>query len=74
MWKTRTNNRTLPTRLPLIERHQKETQYPRWYKDATGKELWNEESNEVPQENRDVWGNINLMDDWWDQYTDSSIL
>ena len=43
-----TNNKTLPKRLPSIERQQKETQYPGWYKDTKGKELWSGEDDEVP--------------------------
>ena len=68
MWKPETDNRILPTRLPPIEGQQKETQDLRWHKDATGKVLWIGEDNELSQ------GNIDLMDGWQDQYTDSSVL
>ena len=46
MWKPETNNKTLPTRLPLMEEQQKETQYPGWHKDTTGKGLWSKKDNE----------------------------
>ena len=46
MCKAETDNKTLPTSLPPIERQQKETQYPEWHKDNTEKGLWGRENNE----------------------------
>ena len=46
----------------------KETQYPGWYKDTIGKGLWSGEDKEVAQ------GNIDLTNNWEDQYTESSVL
>ena len=60
----------IPTKLPQMEGQQKETQYPRWHKDTTGKGLWSGEDNEFLQGNEDVRGNIELIDGWRDQYTD----
>ena len=70
MWKPETNNKTLSTSLPPIEGQQKETQYPGWHKDTTGKGLWSVEDNDVSYGNKDFWGNIDLMDNWRDQDTD----
>ena len=48
----------MSTKLPPIEGLQNEIQYPGWHKDATGKELWSGENDEISLRNRDVWGNI----------------
>ena len=48
IWKLDTNNEALPHGVPPIEEHQKETQYPEQYKNATGKGLWSGKCNEGP--------------------------
>ena len=58
MWKLDTDNKTLPSRFPPMDGQQKETQYPEWHKDTTGKRLWGGENNEDPQGNKDNRGNI----------------
>ena len=58
MWKSETNNKRLPTRLPPIEEQQKEIQYPGWHKDTIGKGLWSGEDDEVPYGDKDIWGNM----------------
>ena len=54
--------------------HQKKIPYPEIYKDATGKGLWSGKDNEVSQWERDVWGNINMMDSWRDLHYIGNIL
>ena len=48
MWKQEADNKTFSTRLPPIERQQKETQYSGWHNDTTGEGLWSGKDNEVP--------------------------
>ena len=52
-----------------MEGQQKETQYPGWHKDATGKGLWSGENNGVPEGDGEVWGNS-----WRDQQSKGSVL
>ena len=59
-WWPETNTQTLPTRLPPMERQQKEPQYPGWHKNTTKKGMWNEDDNEVPWGDKDVRGNIEI--------------
>ena len=48
MWKSKSNNKTLPTKLPPMDEQQKETQYLGWHKDTARKGMWSEEDIKVP--------------------------
>ena len=64
MWKPHTNNQALPCGVSPMEGHQKEIQHLEQYKNATRKGLWSEKNNEVSQDNRNTWWNINIMNSW----------
>ena len=55
-----------------VQGQQKETQYPGWHKDTTGKEFWSGKDNEVPQGARclrkcenDSWMRAVSYSHWW---------
>ena len=54
MRKPEPNSKTLPTKLPLMEGQQKETQYPRCNKETTRKGLLSREDGEVSQRDEGV--------------------
>ena len=62
---------TLPTRLLLMKG---ETQYLVWHRDTTRKGVWDGEDDEVPKEERVVWGNIELTGSWRGQQAVGSVL
>ena len=73
MWKPKPNNKTFPTGLPPMEGQHRKTQYTGWHKDTTRKGMWIGEDNEVPKEDRDVWGNIEIIGGWRDHQVSSSL-
>ena len=51
---------------------QRKIQYAGRHKDTTRKRLGSREDNEVPQRDRNVWGDIDMTDSWRDQHDESS--
>ena len=57
-----------------MEGQPNEVQYPGWHMDTTRKGLWDGEDNEVPEGNRNVGENIDLIESRQDHYTENGIL